>query len=782
MGSYDMSAFTAKGKEVITLAAECAGAWGHTYVGSEHLLLSMTRMYGCTAAQILKKHGITLRKTEERLEYFVGRGTPCRLSENDLTPSCLTILSGAVNLANSFNTQPCGTEFILALILRQNKCCAVKMLKSMGVNLNKMYSDCVGGSELIAECGEPKVRLKKLEQFGRELTSKTACMGFDPLIGREEEIRQTIEILCRRRKNNPCLVGEAGVGKTAIAEGLAYKIMMGGVPAQLEGRRIFELDMTDLLAGAKYRGDFEERLKGCIEEAAGAGNVILFIDELHNIMGAGAAEGAIDAANILKPSLARGQLKIIGATTYDEYRKTIEKDSAVDRRFQRVNVEEPSAEETERILFGLRDRYSAHHNIEIPDSEIKLAVRLAGRYINDFHFPDKAIDLLDEACAAAATGGYDERRRTKDKADSAFDDYVSGRISREDYLGAVAVSAKRREGRLTAKALCEVTSRRTGIPCGALSQDENERLAHLEEELEKEVFGQKKAVGQVCAAVRRLRLGISSGSRPAGSFVFMGKSGVGKTLLAKTLAKQLFLRKDSLIKLDMSEYMERHTVSGLIGAPAGYVGYEEGGKLTEQVRRRPYSVVLFDEIEKAHPDIFNLLLQILEDGCLTDSMGRKVSFANTFIIMTTNAGVKQLDSAKQLGFGEKCADEAEKAGMSELKKLLSPELIGRIDEIIFFEPLDKQALEQAAEKELMGLKSRLEAIGCKLTFDKECCAAAAELCMKNGSEIQAREIRRIIRRYAENPISDHVLKGAKEFTLCCENGGLSVKTPQLSSI
>lgn len=757
MGSFDMSAYTSKAREAVSLAAECAGAWGHTYVGSEHLLLALTRMSGCTAAQILKKHGVTLRKTEEKLEYLVGRGTPCRLTLNDLTPSSINILKGAVTLSAGMKNGACGTEFILALILRQSKCCAVKILRSMNVNLNRIYSDCVGTNELIAETSEPAVRLKKLEQFGRELTSRSACAGFDPLIGREEELKQTAEILCRRRKNNPCLVGEAGVGKTAVAEGLAYKIMTGDVPDALLGKRIFELELTNLLAGAKYRGDFEERLKECIEEAVSAGNVILFIDELHNIMGAGAAEGAIDAANILKPSLARGQLKIIGATTFDEYRKTIEKDPAVDRRFQRINIEEPTAEQTEKILLGLAERYSSHHKIRIEPKEISLAVKLADRYINDYHFPDKAIDLLDEACAAQAA--QENREMTVNRA---FDDLFAGRIDRSKYIQAACYP------RLSERVLCEVTSRRTGIPCGAISRDENERLLSLEEDIENEVFGQSEAVRQVCSAVRRLRLGLSGKNRPAGSFVFIGKSGVGKTLLAKTLAQKLFLRRDSLIRLDMSEYMERHSVSGLIGAPAGYVGYEEGGRLTEQIRRRPYSVVLFDEIEKAHPDIFNLLLQILEDGCLTDSMGRKVSFSNAFIILTTNAGMSEEGEKHALGFGEK-DDGINKRALVSLKKTLSPELLGRIDEIIAFNTLDKNALELAAEKELASLKSRLAAIGCELEFSPESAQAIAEQCIKNGV-CEAREIRKTVRREAENPISDMILQlNAKKFTIALEN-------------
>ena len=711
MAGFEMSGFTPKAREITQMAAECAGAWGHTYVGSEHLLLAMTRLSGCTASQILKKHGVTLKKTEDRLEYIIGRGTPCRMTENDLTPSCVTILSGAAKLAGGLGTSPCGSEFILAAMLKQGRCCAVRMLKSMGVNLNKMHADCVGGSELIADACDSKVKLKYLEQFGRELTTRAACMGFDPLIGREEELQRTAEILCRRRKNNPCLVGEAGVGKTAIAEGLAHRIMYGEVPRQLVGKRIFELDLTSLLAGAKYRGDFEERLKNCIEEAVSAGNVILFIDELHNIMGAGAAEGAIDAANILKPSLARGQLKIIGATTFAEYRKTIEKDGAVDRRFQRVNIEEPNEEETEKILFGLRERYAAHHGVDIGDEEIKMAVRLAGRYVNDQHFPDKAIDLLDEACAMTAAELCGERADNK----RIFEDYIAGRASREEYLAAAAEELHRPA--LSQSAICKVISRRTGIPCGELTKDESERLMHLEEEIEGEVLGEKvDSFAEIPVTEDGwLRLGLSGKERPAGSFIFMGSSGVGKTLLAKTLAEKLFLREDSLIKLDMSEYMERHSVSGLIGAPPGYVGFEEGGKLTEQVRRKPYSVVLFDEIEKAHPDIFNLLLQILEDGVLTDAQGRRVDFRNTVLVMTSNVGARDITTTTTLGFSNSGQNglsdkEIKSRVMHELKNAFRPEFLNRIDEIIVFKSLTADEIVQIVDLMVAELRERMIAL------------------------------------------------------------------------
>ncbi len=764
MAGYDMATFTSKGRELITLAAECAGSWGHTYVGSEHILLAMAELGSCTGGQVLKTHGVTRRKTEEWLEYIVGRGTPCRMTESDLTPSCVNILTGAVNLSRQIGSTCCGTEYILAAMLRQSKCSAVKMLRGMNVNLNKMYSDCVGTAELIADTGD-RPRLKKLEQFGRELTTRAACAGFDPLIGRSEEIARMTEILCRRRKNNPCLVGEAGVGKTAVAEGLAAKILAGDVPPQLEGKRIFELDLPSLLAGAKYRGDFEERLKSCIAEATGAGNVILFIDELHSIMGAGAAEGAIDAANILKPALARGELRLIGATTLDEYRDTIEKDSAADRRFQKIVINEPTPEQTFEILKGVRTKYSAHHRVNVSDEILHLIVKLSERYITDLHFPDKAIDLLDESCAAESA-----RMRTGCPAKS-FDEYVSGMIDRTEYLTRISREGERE---LSARTVCETVSRRTGIPCGILNESENDRLARLETALGQNVFGQDKAIAKVSAAVRRLRLGLSDKRRPAGSFIFLGETGVGKTLLARELAGQLFPDGEggSLIKLDMSEFMERHSVSGLIGAPPGYVGFEQGGRLTEQVRRKPYSVVLFDEIEKAHPDVFNLLLQILEDGCLTDTAGRRVSFSESIIVMTSNCGAQEIENRRRAGFGERPADSLRSEGMNALKRLMPPELLGRIDEVIVFSPLDEGALTQAAGRELEQLKERLGAIGCTLEICGGCAETAAALCVSEG-KCRARELRRIIRREVEEPIGDELIAhGTRRFMLNAENGKL----------
>ncbi len=766
MAELDMSRFTGKAQELVSNAAECAGSWGHTYVGSEHLLLSMVTIPGSTGAQLLKKHGVTLRKTEEWLEYTVGRGTPCRVSEKELTPACTQILSAAVGLSEKAKSRRCGTEFILAAITKDAKCSAAGMLRGMGVNLSGLCSDCLGEAQIIPESAESKVRLKRLEQYGRELTTRSVCMSFDPLIGRDDELERMTEILCRRRKNNPCLVGEAGVGKTALVEGLACRIMLGRVPPRLKGIRIFELSLTELLAGAKYRGDFEERLKACIEEAVTAGNVVIFIDELHNIMGAGAAEGAIDAANILKPSLARGKLRMIGATTFEEYRNTIEKDPATERRFQRVVVEEPDPGQTEQILLGLRAGYADHHGVDIPDQAVHKAVILADRYLNESHFPDKAIDLLDEACAAAASELSDDSGR------AAFERYMRGESST---LG-IGLGDLPHRCTLTEEHLCRVVSRKTGIPCGTLTKSENERLKDLEAAIGSRVFGQQKAIAEVCASVRRLRLGLAGGSRPAGSFVFMGMTGVGKTLLARTLAEELFCRPDSLIKLDMSEYMERHAVSGLIGAPAGYVGYEEGGRLTEQVRRSPYSVVLFDEIEKAHPDIFNLLLQILEDGCLTDSAGRKVSFAHTIIIMTTNCGTKTLAGKKQIGFGAGQRDSLRSAGMAELKELLSPELLGRIDEVIVFDPLDTAAMTKAAARELDCLRERLSAVGATLEYEPECAGTIAKLCERE-EEAGARSLRRVIRRCAEDPISDLLIAGHdRHFMLCSRNDIPVIKT------
>ena len=594
---------------------------------------------------------------------------------------------------------------------------------------------------------------------------------FDPCIDREAETERIMEILCRRTKNNPCLVGEAGVGKTAVVEGLARKIMLGEVPSALSSKRIFSLDITALLAGAKYRGDFEERLKSCMDEAAKAGNVILFIDELHNIIGAGAAEGAIDAANILKPQLARGGLQLIGATTFEEYRKNIEKDSAMERRFQKVKIDEPDQSQTCRILSGLIDKYEQHHSVDISPDLIPYAVKLAARYVTDRFFPDKAIDILDEACACAVI--EQSENNTGEKISDAFNDYVKGKLTRDEYLTAITECRPKRIP-LEKRHIDSVISSLTGINCADIGQDEAARLTGLEDRLSESV-GQQTAIKSLCSAVRRCRAGLNGSDRPMGSFIFLGSTGVGKSQLAKDFAKTLFGRDNAIVKLDMSEYMERHSVSKLIGSPPGYVGFDEGGRLTEQIRRKPYCVLLLDEIEKAHPDIYNLLLQILEDGCLTDSAGRTVSFSNVLIIMTSNIGVKKLAETKTVGFSNsKSNGEAKKKAMlSELKSFMSPELLGRIDEVIVFNDLTLSDMENITRLEISALEKRLSELGCTLACQPEVYPFIAKQALsKSGS---AREIRHIITALIENRISDMLISSAcRDFSVCVSENTLTV--------
>ncbi|MDO4945337.1 MAG: ATP-dependent Clp protease ATP-binding subunit [Ruminococcus sp.] len=778
---FETERFTRKGREIIDLAVTLAGRWGHTYVGTEHILLACAECESSAAGTALLKYGVTSEKICSEIQRIIGRGTPCLPTRNDFTPNAESALSGAIRLCESFGGNVAGSEYILAVMLRIGNCCCVTILRSLGVNINRLYGECTavsGGKpgdksampDIYADRSKPK--LKTLERYGRELTDKKSCAEFDPLVGREDEINRIMEILCRRGKNNPCLVGEAGVGKTAVVEGLAAKIMLGDVSDILAGKRIFALDLTMLLAGAKYRGDFEERLKACIDEAVSAGNCILFIDELHNIMGAGAAEGAIDAANILKPQLARRGLQVIGATTFEEYRKNIEKDSAMDRRFQKVIIEEPDEERTAQILLGLRERYEEHHKISISEEMCRYAVKLAGRYIFERNFPDKAIDVLDEACSAARIAS--SHKESPQRSNSAFNRYLSGDISRDEYLSSLSKGGGRIA--LEREHIESVVSRATGIDCTALDVEESRRLANLEQELSSEIIGQQEAVRSLCTAVRRCRAGLKNHKRPVGSFVFLGSTGVGKTQLAKSLGKALFGSEDSVIKLDMSEYMERHSLSKLIGAPPGYVGFDEGGQLTERVRKKPYSVVLLDEIEKAHPDVYNILLQILEDGVLTNSSGRRVSFANTIVIMTSNAGAKTAAEKKYVGFSERAqsSEEKEKSLKAELKNIMSPELLGRIDEIIVFKELSEESLEKIAQRELLLLCGRLAEIGYTLEISEECGTAIAQKAVKKGGS--AREVRRFVSVEIENLISDKILEGgSKELMLCVKDGEPEVR-------
>lgn len=751
-GLNSFNGFTKKAKDILKRALVLAGSVGHTYVGSEHILWAIMDEGSSTACLILSHSGLTAQKLSDRIISTVGRGTSCRLSADDFTPTVLNIIDTAKDIAVHDKTKLTGSEHILAAMLRQSSCCAANIMRELGVEPRRVAAECPGGA---ASCSEEQYKgVKgggKLSKYARELTKPEICRSFDPLIARDEELRQIVEILCRRSKNNPCLVGEAGVGKTAIVEGLARRMCDGDVPKGLAGKRLFSLDITSLLAGAKYRGDFEERLKLCVEEAIEDGRIILFIDEIHMIMGAGAAEGAIDAAGIIKPQLARGELQVIGATTFDEYRRYIEKDTALERRFQPITVEEPSAEATIDIIEGLVPKYESFHGVDITREAIVSAVKLSQRYVFDRHFPDKAIDLIDQACARVRI-----RRQEKSgggAVSKAFADYLIGRITKQDYLEALTLQAAddNMKPLLTSKDIAQVVASQTGIPADTITESESMRLMRLEQELSREVVGQQKAIELLAAAIRRSRSGLRSPERPIGSFVFLGPSGVGKTSLAKALARVLFSRNDSLIRFDMSEYMEKHAVSRLIGSPPGYVGFDEGGQLTERVRRKPYSIVLFDEIEKAHPDVYNILLQIMEDGCLTDSRGRKVSFANTVVIMTSNIGARE--SASQLGFlGESRSSEAYS---DQLKRFFSPELMSRVDEEIVFQPLGRESLEIIAGNMLDGLCERAADMKLKLSYDGDVAGRLAEEAGSGG----AREIRRKITSQLENMLSDYILSG-----------------------
>ncbi len=768
---FNTDGFTKKAKEILKRSLTLAGSIGHTYVGSEHILWAILDEGSSTACLILIRCGLTAQRVKDKITAAIGSGTPCKLTYSDITPTAEKILESAKAISAQAKNRLAGSEHILAAILKQNGCCAVSIMRDIGVNMPRLLSECAVGARE-EEYSSAKGGAQKLLRYARELTRQDVCGAFDPVIGREKELERVTEILCRRNKNNPCLVGEAGVGKTAIVEGLAQRICEGRVPKGLSDKRIFSLDMTQLLAGAKYRGDFEERLKQCVEEAIADGNIILFIDELHTIMGAGAAEGAIDAAGIMKPQLARGELQIIGATTFDEYRKYIEKDAALERRFQPVKVEEPSEQATEEIIEGLVPRYENFHGVEITHEAVKSAVKLSGRYVFDRYFPDKAIDLIDQACARVRIR---EQERSEEKAVSkAFSDYIVGRITKQDYLEALTlqVAGSKMKPLITAKDIAQVVSSQTGIPAESMTENEGHRLLRLEDELKREVIGQDKAVSLLASAIRRSRSGLRNEQRPIGSFVFLGPSGVGKTSLAKALAKAMFSSCDSLIRFDMSEYMERHNISRLIGSPPGYVGYEEGGQLTERVRRRPYSIVLFDEIEKAHPDVFNILLQILEEGFVTDTSGRKVSFANTVIIMTSNIGARETKS--RVGF-ENSYEKQSQTYMEEMKKFFSPELLSRIDEKMIFQPLSHESLRTIANKMLSQLCSRAAEMNIRLEYGED---IVEKLAQSGSGTFGAREIRHTISAQLENMLSDYILvngtsESAEEKTLLLsvsENG------------
>ena len=782
---FNFKGFTQKANEALNLAIETAGRLGHTYVGSEHVLIGLLREETSIAYTILNGFGIFPEKIENILIETVGRGAESQLSPHDFTPKSKRILEMAVGQASLLGHNYIGCEHILMAMIKEDESYAVHFLKESGVDTTEVYERCMervcsnfpfSDDTPTAKNEQNKKNSALVAKYGRDLTALARRGTLDPVIGRASEIERTIQILSRRTKNNPCLIGDAGVGKTAIAEGLAQRIVSGQVPDDLKNKRLVTIDIPSMVAGTKYRGDFEDRVKNCIEEVKRAKNIILFIDEIHTIVGAGAAEGAIDAANILKPPLARGEIRLVGATTLNEYRKYIEKDAALERRFQTVTVKEPTPQATEEILRGLRDKYEAHHGVKITDEAIHTAVQMSERYITDRFFPDKAIDLIDEGAsrlrmkttAAPETVKQleDEMKRVTAEKQAAINSQDFERAAsfrdREAELSEKLIQ-KRKENKnqtgrkLTADDIAEVVSQSTGIPVSKLGEDENLRLKSLEQKLHDRVIGQDEAVSAVARAIRRSRVGLKDETRPIGSFIFLGPTGVGKTELCKSLAEALFSDEQAIIKLDMSEYMEKQSVSKLIGSPPGYVGFEEAGQLTEKIRRNPYSVVLFDEIEKAHPDVFDLLLQVLEDGTLTDSQGRKADFRNCIIIMTSNIGAKKLTEKTNLGFNASALQNGEmkREILSELKKVFRPEFLNRVDETVVFKKLTQPEIKQIAKKLLKSLSARAEKIGITLSFDP---TAVEEISKKGFDEhYGARPLRRAIQTEIEDPLTDIIL-------------------------
>ncbi len=799
---YMFSGFTESANRSINTAIQIASELGHTFVGSEHLLYGLLEEENSVAAAFLQKKGVEKEEILNKMVASDGRGERVALTPEHLTPRAKGVLERAIREARKLGHTYVGTEHILLAILTQQDGYAVLFLNELGVDSVNLYSELLaelsnvgnnggysGENPYTGAAGTGKKSagdkgLQNLLKYGKDLTQAAAENAIDPVIGRQEEIDRVIQILSRRTKNNPCLIGEPGVGKTAIAEGLAQKIHEGEVPEILKNKRIVALDMTAMLAGAKYRGDFEERIKNVLDEVSKNSNVILFIDEIHNIIGAGAAEGAIDAANILKPQLARGEIQIIGATTLDEYRKYIEKDSALERRFQPVMVNEPSKEDAVKILFGLRDKYEAHHKIKITDESIRAAVDLSSRYINDRYLPDKAIDLIDEAAAKVRLRAYTapgdvksledklkELNAEKAAAINAQEFEKAAKYRDEEKQLTEQLEKQKQEwreknsgvtGEVTEADIADIVSNWTGVPVKQLTEEEGQRLLRLEETLHQRVIGQEEAVTAVAKAIRRGRVGLKDPNRPLGSFLFLGPTGVGKTELCKALAEALFGDENAMLRLDMSEYMEKHSVSRMVGSPPGYVGFDEGGQLTEKIRRKPYSVVLFDEVEKAHPDVFNILLQILEDGILTDSQGRKVDFKNAVIIMTSNIGARLLDEKKNLGFvTEKEAEKEEENNrsiiMNELKKFFRPELLNRIDDIIIFHKLTQENIEQIAQKMLHTLEKRLQEMDIIMQVTPEAIHKIAQIGFDDV--YGARPLRRAITSQIEDKISELMLEG-----------------------
>ena len=803
--------FTSRAKEAIEIAQEEAISLGHNYVGSEHILYGLAKEGAGVASKVLANQNVKPEEIENKIIEMIGKEIVTSNETLGFTPRSKRVIENSFIEAKKLGYDYIGTEHLLMGILREGDSIAVRILIELDVNLPKIYNEIVNVINDAEDISQDNSQGKNsmgsfnstpsLNQFGEDLTKKALDGKLDPVVGRKDEIERVIQILSRRTKNNPCLIGEPGVGKTAIVEGLAQKINSGDVPEILKNKRVVSLDISGMVAGAKYRGDFEERIKKALGEVKKAGDVILFIDEIHTIVGAGSAEGAIDAANILKPMLARGEIQLVGATTIDEYRKFIEKDAALERRFSPVTVDEPNTKDTIQILKGIRDKYEAHHNVKITDEAIEAAVHLSERYITDRFLPDKAIDLIDEASSKARLKTYTEPdslrqmqeeidRIQKDKEEAVrsqkFEKAASLRDEEKKLKEKYEEEEKKWKNKntktlvtITEENIADVVSLWTGIPAKKITEDENERLRNLEENLHKRVIGQNEAVEAVSKAIRRGRVGLKDPSRPIGSFLFLGPTGVGKTELSKALAESLFGDENAMIRVDMSEFMESHSVSKLIGSPPGYVGFEEGGQLTEKIRRKPYSVILFDEIEKAHPDVMNMLLQILDDGRLTDSTGRTVNFKNTVIIMTSNIGARLITDKKSLGFSnkqdekdeQKDYEDTKKEVMAELKRSFRPEFINRIDEIIVFHKLNDEEIEKIIDIMLNEVKKRLTSQKYEIEFSED----VGKFISKKGIDknFGARPLRRAIQNEIEDKIAEAILVGklkkGKKATISVKN-------------
>ncbi len=786
--------FTKKAATALSLAARTAKQLSQTYIGTEHLLVGLLKENTGVAAQVLLENGVKVEEIIEIIRDLIAPDTHVVTKEkNQYSPKAFQVLEESHRLAKRFAYDLTGTEHILMALIKEGDNVAVRLLNTLGYHPQKIYVDLLTSmgedpslyKEDLARNNKKKKGETTLEQYSRDLTALAREGQLDPVVGRENEIQRVIQILSRRTKNNPCLVGEPGVGKTAIVEGLAARIVAETVPETIKGKRLLTLDLSAMIAGSKYRGEFEERMKRLMTEVRQTGNVLLFMDEVHTLIGAGGAEGAVDASNILKPSLARGELQMIGATTLTEYRKHIEKDAALERRFQPVTVEEPTIEEAIAILQGVKEKYEEHHGVEISEEAIEAAVQFSARYLNDRNLPDKAIDLMDEAAAALAMKAplVSNTIAQWEEQKEALEGEIDLLLEQGEFLKAGALKkkqtaleeklkrqkrlaerkGKQKEKTVTQEDVAEIVALWTKIPVKKLAEKESERLLKLEEILHQRVIGQKEAVSVVAKAIRRGRVGLQDPKRPIGSFLFLGPTGVGKTELSKALAETMFGSSDSLIRIDMSEYMEGHSVSKMIGSPPGYVGFDEGGQLSEKVRKNPYSVILFDEIEKAHPDVFNILLQVLDDGHITDSKGRKVSFKNTILIMTSNAGAGRIIEPKNLGFGAVSDEKKDYAKMrenvmGEVKRLFKPEFINRIDEIMVFHPLTKEEMHQITSLLLKDLSKR-----CKEQMEMELTVTPAArsyiVDTYSDAKMGARPLKRGILTAIENPLAEEILRG-----------------------